>query len=232
MTALDRLHARAVRSRPLQRFMAVTRVLLAIGFVIPGMTKVRGHRFTSLPTSDPVGYFFDAFFQASEFYAFVGIAQVTAGLLLLWPATATLGAVIYFPIILNIAVITVAVGFQGTWVITVLMTLACLWLLVWDYDRLRAILPARRAAGWGYGAREYALQVGVWSGAGAALVALAAAVRDVAARDVLVLSGLLVVGGAFFGLVVAWHLRHLPAPPALDGRGGAATPPGTRAARG
>ena len=146
---LDRLHARLVRSRLLQRFTAFTRVLLAVGFIPPGLKKLTGEPFTQLPVSHPVGYFFDAFFQATEFYVFVGLAQVVAALLLLWPRTATLGAVLYFPIILNIAVVTVAIGFQGTWLITILMTLACLWLLVWDYDRLKAILPSRRAGGAG-----------------------------------------------------------------------------------
>ena len=204
---LDRLHARIVRSRALQRFTAFTRVLLAAGFIPPGLTKVLGHRFTSLPASDPVGAFFDAFFQAQAFYVFVGLAQVTAGLLLLWPRTATLGAVVYFPIILNVAVITVAVGFTGTWVIAGLMTLACLWLLVWDYDRLRAILPARRTVGRSYGRREYAVQTGVWGGLGLALAAFV-----LARGGDPVLAAVPGVGGAAFGLAVAWHLRHLPDP--------------------
>ncbi len=207
---LDRLHARIVRSRLLQRFTAVTRVLLAVGFVIPGSTKVLGHRFTSLPTTDPVGAFFDVFFQAQGFYVFVGVAQVAAGLLLLWPATATLGAVVYFPIIVNVMVITVAVGFAGTWVITVLMTLACLWLLVWDWDRLKAILPARRPAGRGYGAREYAVQAAVWGGGGLALTALVAALRSPTLAQALTTASVLGAAGAVFGLTVAWHLRHLP----------------------
>ena len=209
MTALDRLHARIVRSRLLQRFTAFTRVLLAVGFIPPGLKKLVGEPFTTLPTSSPVGYFFDAFFQAGEFYAFVGASQVVAGLLLLWPPTATLGAVIYFPIILTIAVVTVSVGFQGTWLVAVLMTLACLWLLVWDYDRLRAILPARQAAGRGYGPREYAVQVGLWGGLG---LALAAVVVGFGQANVGPFALALAGGGAAFGAVVAWHLRRLPDP--------------------
>ena len=211
MTAtLDRIHAQIVRSRLLQRFTAVTRVLLAVGFVLPGSTKVMGHRFTSLPTSDPVGAFFDVFFQAHAFYAFVGAAQVAAGLMLLWPTTATLGAVVYFPIILNIMVITIAVGFTGTWIVTILMTVACLWLLVWDWDRLRAILPAHRAAGGGYGAREYGLQAAVWGGSGVAVTALVAAVRMPSLGQMVSSASVLGGAGALFGLVVAWHLRQLP----------------------
>jgi hypothetical protein len=64
---------------------------------------------------------------------------VTA-LLLLIPRTALLGAICYFPIILNICVLTYAVRFEGTRIAT-LMLLANLFLLAWDYDRLRHVLP-------------------------------------------------------------------------------------------
>ena len=211
---LDTLHARAVRSRLLQRFTAFTRVLLAVGFLPPGLIKVLGHRFTTLPVSDPVGYFFDAFFQAEAFYAFVGLAQVAAALLLLVPRTATLGAVLYFPIILTITVVTWSIGFAGTRWITVLMTLACLWLLFWDYDRLKGLLPTKLAAGSGYRPREYALQAGLWAtaGAGAGILAVALHLANLHRQPWLIPLGL-AVAGAVFGLVVAWHLRQLPASP-------------------
>ena len=208
---LDRLHARIQRSRLLQRFTAFTRVLLAVGFVLPGMTKVLGRPFTQLPTSDPVGYFFDAFFQASEFYVFVGLAQVAAGLLLLWPRTATLGAVLYFPIILNIAVLTWAIGFTGTRWITALMALASLWLLAWDYDRLRAILPRRERQASGFGAREYAVQAALWGAAGGLAAVAAGLIGRGAPGEVLTVAAGLAGAGAAFGLVVAWHLRRFPA---------------------
>ncbi|PAP76442.1 hypothetical protein [Rubrivirga marina] len=212
MSPLDRLHARLVRSRLLQRFTAFTRVLLAVGFIPPGLKKLSGEPFTALPPSHPVGYFFDAFFQAGEFYWAVGLAQVAAALLLLWPRTATLGAVIYFPIILNIAIITNAIGFEGTGALTILMALACLWLLVWDYDRLRAILPTRRAARGGYGAREYALQAGLWAGAGVAAAGVATTIHLANLTRFAPTAVALALAGAAFGLVVAWHLRQFEAP--------------------
>src|SRR4051812_10883260 len=82
-TALDRLHARVVRVRWLQYFTAFTRVLLAISFLPSGITKVLNHRFTSLPISEPVGFFFEAFYRSGVWYQFVGWAQLTAAVLLL-----------------------------------------------------------------------------------------------------------------------------------------------------
>jgi len=128
--------------RWLRTFTIIVRVLLAIGFTPSGWVKVAGHRFTTLPITDPVGRFFDGFFAAHGYYRFVGVAQLTAALLLLFPQTATLGAAIYFPIILNIFVITMSVeGFAGTRVITGLMLLGNVYLLLWDFDRWRGLLP-------------------------------------------------------------------------------------------
>lgn len=138
--ALDHLHARITTNRWLQRLTAFTRVMLAIGFIPPGMTKVLGHRFTIISPETSIGSFFEAFFQASEYYVFVGAAQVLAGLLLLIPRTAALGTVLYFPIILNIFVITMAMHFRGTWVITGMMLLATTYLLLWDFDKWKRLL--------------------------------------------------------------------------------------------
>ena len=138
---IDRLHARVVRSRALVLFTGVTRVLLALAFVPSGLVKLLGQRFTTLPVTTPVGHFFDGFFAAPEFYRFVGAAQLGAALLLLFPWTAALGAALYLPIIVNIFVITVAVDFRGTQVVSGLMLLANMYLLAWDYDRWKGLLP-------------------------------------------------------------------------------------------
>ena len=86
---------------------------------------------------------FEAMYRTGFYWNFLGIAQLTAAVLLLFPRTATLGAVVYFPIILNIFVITVSMGFRGTPIIAGLMLLACTYLLCWDYDRLKGMLPLR-----------------------------------------------------------------------------------------
>jgi hypothetical protein len=59
--------------------------------------------------------------------------------LLLIPATSHIGAMMFLVIIVNIAVLTCSVGFAGTWLLTILMSLAGLWLFCWEYDRLKPI---------------------------------------------------------------------------------------------
>lgn len=149
-TSLDRFHARARETRWLRWFTVMTRVLLALGFTPSGWTKLQGHRFTSLGLEDPVGFFFEAMYRTGFYWSFLGLVQLTAALLLLIPRTATLGALLYFPVILNIFLITVSMHFRGTPVITGLMLLANVYLLCWDYDRIKgafALLWARRSPG-------------------------------------------------------------------------------------
>lgn len=136
----DRLHAAARRNRWLARLAVLTRVLLALGFTPSGWTKLVGNRFTTISPETPIGYFFEALYQTGFYWRFIGAAQLAAAVLLLIPRTATLGAVVYFPLILNIFLITVSLHFRGTPVITGLMLLGSVFLLCWDWDRLKGIV--------------------------------------------------------------------------------------------
>ena len=214
--ALDRLHARVVRVRWLQYFTAFTRVLLAVSFLPSGFTKVMNHRFTSLPLSDPVGFFFEAFYRSGVWYQFVGWAQLTAAVLLLSPRTATLGALLYFTIIVNIALVTIGVGFTGTPVLTVLMALASLYLVCWEYDKWRALLPRweRRGAPAPFGRRVYVLSAAGWGLAGAVAFGAAYTIHlgNVDRSPGVLGFPILAALGAVFGLVTAWHARGIDVP--------------------
>jgi uncharacterized membrane protein YphA (DoxX/SURF4 family) len=138
--SLTYAHSRVRQNKLLRIFTVFTRVLLAIGFIPSGITKLLGNRFTILGTDDPVGFFFEALYRTGFYWRFLGICQLAAALLLLIPKTATLGALVYFPLILNIFVITVSMHFTGTPIITGMMLLASIYLLCWDYDKLKQLL--------------------------------------------------------------------------------------------
>ncbi len=143
----DQLHA-AVRSNKWLWYLALaSRILLALGFLPSGFVKIAGERFTSLSVNHPMGNYLEALHHTGYYYTLIGIAQMTAALLLLIPRTALLGAVIYFPIILNIFLLTYSVRFEGSAVTSPLMVLANLYLLCWDYHRIRYLLPFRRFPG-------------------------------------------------------------------------------------
>lgn len=143
--ALDRLHARCVARPGMHRVVAIVRGLLAVGFFQAGVLKVLGFPFSRQPPGAPIATFFDAIHQTGGWYRFIGVSQVLAAVLLLVPRTAFLGALLYFPIILNIFIITVSLHFQGTPVMTGMMLVGVTSLLLWDYPRLKVLLVATPA---------------------------------------------------------------------------------------
>ena len=116
------------------------KISLAIGFFIAGMVKITGERFASgLDEIHPMGTYLVALHHTGYYYTFIGIAQVVAALLLLVNRTALLGALLYFPIILNIWILSLAVRFDGSYVSSTWMVLANLYLLGYHFDRLRLL---------------------------------------------------------------------------------------------
>src|SRR5215510_5241268 len=140
LAKLDHLYQESKKNQWLRYFAVFCRVTLALGFIPSGIVKVMGERFTALPSNHPLGHYFDALHLTGFYYTFIGVSQLTAALLLLIPRTTLLGAIIYFPIILNICVLTYATRFEGTRIAT-LMLLANVFLLCWDYARLKYVLP-------------------------------------------------------------------------------------------
>lgn len=127
-----------------KRFAVFCRVALAASFIPAGYVKIIGERFAAgLPSNNPLGHYFDALQLTGYYYPFIGVVQLITAILLLIPRTALLGALLYFPIIVNICVLTYATRFDGTRITTV-MVLASLFLLIWDYDRLKHILPFKQ----------------------------------------------------------------------------------------
>lgn len=123
-------------------FSLFCRVSLAFAFLVAGWVKIIGERFASgLAVMHPMGAYLEALHLTGYYYTFIGVAQILAAILLLIPRTVTLGALLYFPIIVNIWLLSYAVRFEGSYVTSPLMVLACLFLLVWNYDRVRYVLP-------------------------------------------------------------------------------------------
>ncbi|HVW98189.1 MAG TPA: hypothetical protein VHA56_19630 [Mucilaginibacter sp.] len=127
-----------------RRFAIFCRIALAASFIPAGYVKIIGERFAAgLPSNNPLGHYFDALHLTGYYYTFIGVVQLITAILLLIPRTSLLGALLYFPIAVNICVLTYATRFNGTRV-TTLMVLASLFLLIWDFDRLKHILPLKQ----------------------------------------------------------------------------------------
>ena len=171
VTFLDDFFLRVRSKDLLLRFTLFTRILLAAGFIPTGMVKLLGQRFTTIPdSSTPIGAFFESMYQTGLFWNFIGAVQVAAGVLLLSPRHAHLGALLFLPVIASINVINIALGFGLTTVITAFMLLAALYLCCWDYDRFRGLFTPRP-----FEARQRipTLELDRWEGAGFTVFAIA-----------------------------------------------------------
>ena len=127
-----------------QIFIIYTRYLIGGAFVFSSIIKIKGKRFTTYSQEDaPLGsamHFFETLFQTGFYWQFIGWAQVLAGFLLMTQRYAKLGAVVNFPILLNVFVITISMDFGGTPLITGLMLAANLMLLIWHWGELKSLI--------------------------------------------------------------------------------------------
>ena len=146
-STLDRLHTQAKQNSWLWLFSIFNRFALAAGFFPAGMVKIFDERFASgLSVNHPMGSYLEALHHTGYYYTFIGVVQVAAAIMLLIPRTVTLGAFLYFPVILNICILTYAVRFDGSLFTAPLMTLANLYLLGWNYEKWKYSLPFNRLA--------------------------------------------------------------------------------------
>lgn len=134
-----KLYIKLRRNQWMRYFAIFCRVALALGFLPSGFVKIMGERFTSLSVNHPMGHYLEALSYTGYYYTSIGVAQMTAAILLLIPRTATLGALLYLPIITNICILSLAVRFDGSLISSPLMLLANLFLICWDYYKFRPI---------------------------------------------------------------------------------------------
>lgn len=133
-----------LKSNSLLNLMIIgIRFLVGFAFIPSGLKKLLGERFTAIGTDNPIGYFFEAMYRTGDYWVFLGFCQLLTAFLLFTQRFATLGAMMFFGITLNICVITISMHFTGTWVITSLMLFAGVILLAWDWDKLKPILEIR-----------------------------------------------------------------------------------------
>jgi uncharacterized membrane protein YphA (DoxX/SURF4 family) len=141
---MEEIYHEAKADEWFKKFAGFCRIVLALSFIPSGFVKIMGERFAEgLPSNNPLGHYLDALHQTGYYYTFIGVAQIIIAVLLLIPRTALLGALMYFPIIVNICVLTYATRFEGTRLVT-MMVLASLFLLIWDFDRIKYILPFKQ----------------------------------------------------------------------------------------
>ena len=124
-----------------QIFIIYTRYLIGGAFVFASLIKIKGYRFTTESgASDPINsawHFFETMYQSGLYWKFIGLGQLIAGFLLMTQRFSKLGALVNFPIILNVFIITLSYYFAYTPVVTGLMLFANLLLILWEWNEIK-----------------------------------------------------------------------------------------------
>ncbi len=142
MLQVNKLYDIVRRKRFLSILVIWTRYLIGFAFIPSGLKKLVGERFTQIPVSNPIGFFFEALYQSGIYWNFLGFIQVLAAFLLMTQRFATIGNLIFLPIAINIFLITYAMHFTGTVYITFLLVVASTGLLLWDFPKWRTLFSS------------------------------------------------------------------------------------------
>lgn len=116
------------------------KISLGIGFVLSGLRKLPGVKFTSLSIENPVGLFFEGMYASGFYWNFIGYYQILVGLFLMTKWFQRLTPILLLPVSFNIFLVSIALQMRGTPVITACMLLGNLYLILWNYQSYRPIL--------------------------------------------------------------------------------------------
>ena len=129
--------------KALQIFTIFLRYLIGAAFVFATIVKIQGMRFTSdSGAGSPINsawHFFETMYASGLYWKFIGWGQLIAGFILMTQRWSTIGSLLFLPIITNVFVITISYEFAGTPVITFLMLSANIYLLLWDWNKLKLL---------------------------------------------------------------------------------------------
>ena len=192
-------------------FVIYLRYLIGFAFVFASIVKIRGERFTSIPPSQPVGYFFEAMYQSGFYWNFLGWAQLISGALLMSQRFSTIGAFAFFPVILNVCLITHSVDFgSGTPTITTLMLLGTVFLLLWDYRKWMILFQRDHTIylDMTKEPEDRLMNDGIWTIAGVLFILLTVAVQVLGATETTILIWIVAMLGVGIICLVVGLLRN------------------------
>ncbi len=132
------------KNRFIQLFTVGLRYLIGAGFVFASIVKIKGERFTTssgeFEAINSWLHYFETMYQSGMYWEAIGWMQLLAGFFLMTQRFATLGNLLFFPTILNILLVTISYNFKGTFYVTYMMTLASVYLFIWDWNKLKVFL--------------------------------------------------------------------------------------------
>jgi uncharacterized membrane protein YphA (DoxX/SURF4 family) len=121
----------------------VTKISLGIAFILSGIRKLPGLKFTKLPIDNPVGLFFEGMYAAGYYWNFIGLYQIVVGVILCTPYWSRLSPILSMPVTVNIFLVSIGLSMSGTPFITGMMLLANSYLIFYHWKSYGEIVKLR-----------------------------------------------------------------------------------------
>ena len=118
----------------------IIRIGMGMTFIISGIRKLPGIRFTILPVDNPIGAYFHTMYETGFYWNFIGCFQIIVGILIFFNRTVVVSSLLMMPVTVNIFLISVALHMKGTPIITAMMLLGNIYLLLWHYKNYMHML--------------------------------------------------------------------------------------------
>ncbi len=109
----------------------VTKISLGLGFILSGIRKLPGVKFTAIGIDNPIGLFFEGMYATGFYWNFIGYYQIIVGLLLMSPWLKRLSPILALPVTFNIFLVSASLHMRGTPIITSVMLLGNIFLMIW-----------------------------------------------------------------------------------------------------
>ncbi len=133
-----------LRNKRFFRYLyVISKVCLGLAFILSGIRKLPGIKFTALSIDNPVGLFFEGMYAAGFYWNFIGVYQILLGMVMITPFWPRLLPILSMPVTVNIFLVSVGLSMTGTPIITGLMLLSNLYLLCFHWDSYSEILKKR-----------------------------------------------------------------------------------------
>lgn len=113
---------------------------MGLTFILSGIRKLPGIKFTELPIDNPVGSFFNAMHETGFYWNFIGYFQIAVGVLIFFNRFVVVSSLLMMPVTINIFLLSIALNMKGTPFITSAMILGNIFLIIWNYKNYETIL--------------------------------------------------------------------------------------------
>ena len=120
-------------------FYWCVRAGMGLTFILSGIRKLPGIKFTELPLSNPVGSFFHAMHETGFYWNFIGYFQIAVGILIFFNRFVVVSSLLMMPVTVNIFLVSITLHMKGTPLITSAMILGNIFLLLWHYKNYAGI---------------------------------------------------------------------------------------------